>query len=120
MSPYKPKVYCRYPGCNQLVENGYCEKHKQPVTQQEIDRHTHDNKVYGNTAWRRLRRIKLNADPLCEQCLGENIVVPATQVDHIIPVSQQPELKLCYENLQSLCETHHSQKTREENKNGNK
>lgn len=114
--PYKPKQYCKSPGCNQLVDSGYCEKHKQPATQQEIDRHSHDNKVYGNTTWRRLRRIKLNANPLCEICLRDNKIVQASQVDHIIPVKVQPELKLVYENLQSLCETHHSQKTREENK----
>ena len=114
--PYKPKVYCRYPGCNQLVDTGYCIQHKQPVSQQEIDRHRHDNEVYGNTVWRRLRRIKLSANPLCELCLIKGIVVQAEQVDHIIPVSQQPELKLVYENLQSLCETCHSKKTREENK----
>ena len=114
--PYKPKVYCRYPGCNQLVVSGYCDKHKQPASQTEKDRHDHDNKVYGNTAWRKLRRIKLNNNPLCEICLSNDIVVPATQVDHIIPVSKQSELQYVYENLQSLCETCHSKKTREENK----
>src|SRR5450830_1215094 len=114
--PYKPKQYCKSPGCNQLVDTGYCEKHKQPVSQQEIDRHKHDNEVYGNTAWRRLRRIKLCNNPLCELCLSKDIVVQASQADHIIPVAKQPELRLSLSNLQSLCEVCHTKKTREENK----
>jgi len=104
-----------------LVVSGYCEKHKQPLSPNEVDRHNRDNRVYGNMAWRRLRRIKLNANPLCEIHLAmipQQLVV-ASQVDHIIPVKMKPELRLVYENLQSLCETCHSKKTREENK-GNK
>ena len=97
-------------------EKEHHAKHKQPVTQQEIDRHRHDNKVYGNTAWRRLRRIQLNREPLCRTCLSKGIVNQASQVDHIIPVEKQPELRLSLSNLQSLCETCHTKKTREENK----
>lgn len=116
--PYAPRPGCKYPLCPNRAEqtSSYCIQHKQSVTQQEIDRHIHDNKVYGNTVWRRLRRIKLNANPLCELCLSKGVVVQASQADHIIPVSLRPELKLVYENLQSLCETCHSKKTREENK----
>lgn len=106
--PYAPRPYCRL--CNQRAEqsSSYCIQHKQPVTQQEIDRHRHDNKVYGNTAWRRLRRIKLNANPLCELHLAIGEVVQASQVHHLKPVKDYPELKLVYENLQSLCETCHN------------
>ena len=116
--PYSPRPGCKYPLCPNRAEqsSSYCKKHKQPASQQEIYRHSHDNKVYGNTVWRRLRRIKLNANPLCEICLSRGIVVQASQVDHIKPVKDYPELKLVYENLQSLCETCHSKKTREENK----
>src|SRR5450756_2332853 len=114
--PWKPKQYCKEAGCNQLVESGYCSNHSKPVTQQEIDRHRHDNKVYGNTTWRRLRRIKLSNNPLCELCLARGVVVQASQIDHIIPVAKQPELRLSLDNLQSLCETCHSKKTREENR----
>ena len=116
--PYKPLVPCKYPLCRAVIQpgQGYCIKHKQPISQQEIDRHNKDNKVYGNTAWRRLRRIKLNNNPLCEICLAKGIIAQAEQVDHIIPVSLRPDLFLVYDNLQSLCEICHSKKTREENK----
>ncbi|MHB8276487.1 MAG: HNH endonuclease signature motif containing protein [Candidatus Humimicrobiaceae bacterium] len=117
--PYAPRPRCKHPLCPKIAEQSspYCIQHsKQPVSQQEIDRHRHDNRVYGNTTWRRLRRIKLSNDPLCELCLSKDIVVQASQVDHIIPVAIQPELRLSLDNLQSLCETCHSKKTREENK----
>jgi 5-methylcytosine-specific restriction protein A len=116
--PYAPRPYCRL--CNQIAEetSSYCSKHKQAITQKEIDRHIHNNKVYGNTAWRRLRRVKLNANPLCELHLAmiPQQIVAASQVDHIIPITKQPELQYVYENLQSLCEICHTKKTREENK----
>ena len=59
---------------------------------------------------------KLAADPLCELCLAKGNVAQAEEVDHIKPVNQYPELRLVYDNLQSLCVTCHSKKTREENK----
>ena len=113
--PYKPKQYCKNPGCNQLVESGYCEKHKQPISEYDSKRNAVNAKTY-DTTWRRLRRLKLSRNPLCEICLFKEIIEVATEVDHIIPVSQQPELRLVYENLQSACTPCHSKKTREENK----
>ena len=104
--------------CPSLAEKGssYCSIHKPAIRKQYDDsRGTAKERGYDHT-WRRLRRIKLSNNPLCELCLSKDIVVQASQVDHIIPVSQQPELRLVYDNLQSLCETCHSKKTREENK----
>lgn len=116
--PFKSKHYCSVSNCPNLIESGqrYCTNHKQPITEQEKERTKINNKIYGNTTWRRLRRIKLSRDPLCVQCLAIGRVVSAGEVDHIKSVKEYPELRLVYDNLQSLCETHHSQKTRAENK----
>ena len=53
--------------------------------------------------WARLRRMKLNANPLCEECERNGIVTQAKEVHHIIPIDERPELRLVWENLESLC-----------------
>jgi 5-methylcytosine-specific restriction protein A len=115
--PYKPKVSCKYPLCSELIETGerFCPSHKQPTSEYEKKRNSINSKVY-NTTWRRLRRLKLNNNPLCERCLAKGKVIQAEEVDHVISVSQQPELLLVMDNLQSLCTPCHSKKTRAENK----
>ena len=67
-------------------------------------------RVYDLQAWKRARREHLAHEPLCVMCRKLGRTVPATEVDHIIPISKGGEW--FYDNLQSLCESHHSQKTR--------
>ena len=116
--PYKPKVPCKYPLCAETINPSerYCAKHrKQPTSEYEKQRNAVNSKIY-NTTWRRLRRLKLRRDPLCEICLARGLVVAAEEVDHIFPVKDYPELRLVYSNLQSACTPCHSKKTRKENK----
>ena len=69
---------------------------------------------YDKRQWRDVvRPAQLAAHPLCKQCLELGQLIPATEVDHIIPVSEggswyEPE------NLMSLCKACHSVKTRGE------
>ena len=60
--------------------------------------------------WRRLRAAKLAANPYCQNtpCLEL-----ATDVDHITPRSKGGTDD--WDNLQSLCHSHHSAKTAREN-----
>jgi len=113
--PYKPKQYCRFPGCNQLVDTRYCEQHKKPVSKYEEDRESASNRGY-DRKWQRLRAYKLRLNPLCEECLKHGIVEPAEEVHHIKSVEQYPELRLVLDNLESLSKSCHSKKTAEENK----
>ena len=71
---------------------------------------------YGCKHWRRLRRWHLNRHPLCEACAELGLVVPATEVDHIIPRAVAPELRYDTSNLQALCKGCHSRKTRQDAK----
>jgi len=62
-------------------------------------------RIYSKQRWKRLRLQQLSTEPLCRVCRR-----PASQVDHIKPVADGGE-PWSLENLQSLCATHHSQKT---------
>lgn len=62
--------------------------------------------------WREMRRRKLSAQPLCERCLDEGRLTPATEVHHVRPVEDVPEsaqLRLLFDwhNLSSLCHDCH-------------
>lgn len=53
----------------------------------------------------------LAEQPLCEECLAEGVLKPATDVDH-----KDGNVKnMARQNLQPLCHEHHSRKTVKEN-----
>lgn len=71
--------------------------------------------------WSRLRALYLAKNPLCEECFREGKVTPATTVDHIRPFNGYADpLRLCWENLQSLCNRCHSIKSAKESHLGKK
>ena len=41
---------------------------------------------YTTQRWQRLRRMKLQVNPLCETCLKQKRIEPAVAVDHIVAV----------------------------------
>ena len=61
--------------------------------------------------WRALSKQVRMEEPLCRHCLREGRVTAATLVDHIVPLSLSPELRLDRGNLQALCSRCHSFKT---------
>jgi 5-methylcytosine-specific restriction protein A len=66
--------------------------------------------------WRQLRAQVLREEPLCRLCLKGSAglrprVEPAVEVDHIVPVTLAPELRLKRSNLQPLCKRCHRLKT---------
>lgn len=63
--------------------------------------------------WVKLRKIKLHQDPLCAECLRRGKTASANEVDHIVPLRSGGE-RLDMANLQSLCKSCHSRKTRYE------
>jgi hypothetical protein len=69
---------------------------------------------YTNAAWRKLRNQYIEANPLCEHHLEYGNYVEAKIVDHKKPRSQRPDLELDWNNLQSLCQRCHQQKTAKE------
>ena len=64
--------------------------------------------------WQRLRRLKLQASPLCEACLKLGIIVAATAVDHRQPISAGGPAFPPLDGLASLCDRCHNTKSRSE------
>ena len=54
--------------------------------------------------------IKLQANPVCEECLRRGLVTEATVVDHIVPINEGGA-PLDMSNLQSLCAKCHNIKS---------
>lgn len=63
-----------------------------------------DRTRYG-AAWQRQRAATLRAEPLCRLCLAAGMTVPATIVDHILPIADGGGNE--QSNLQPLCKRCH-------------
>jgi 5-methylcytosine-specific restriction protein A len=115
MSPRKPLLPCRHPGCPNLSEERYCPAHRTaPVRDKEADRYYNQHRrdknsqnFYDSKAWRALRKRQLNKQPLCEICLAEGRFNRATLVHHKVGIRDGGD-GLSADNLQSLCWSCHS------------
>jgi 5-methylcytosine-specific restriction protein A len=70
-------------------------------------------RIYNSGLWKHTRRRKLAHDALCEMCLEDNLIVPAVEVDHIVPLADGGA-PYDMANLCSLCTPCHSRKTADE------
>ena len=70
----------------------------------------HNTEFYQSTSWRKLRALKLEQAPMCEECLKAGRLTPAQMVDHIVPINKGGA-PLDIENLQSLCNACHARKS---------
>jgi 5-methylcytosine-specific restriction enzyme A len=113
--PFAPKTHCRYPGCPKLSEkNGYCDKHsKQISAEYDRQRGTPSERGYDVT-WVKLRTMHLSEEPLCRYCKKTGLIIEATEVHHIIPIRERPDLRLVDSNLASACKPCHSTLTMQE------
>jgi len=114
MPVYRAKRPCRQPGCPNLVESGYCEKHKKNEWHKYDDKRGTSSERGYNARWRKARLIYLGKHPLCVECEKEGKAEPGTIIDHIIP--HKGDMKLFWDtsNWQGLCKRHHDIKTAEE------
>ena len=109
--PNRPLKPCQHPGCGVLGKGTYCEAHSQQRgREREQRRGSSTARGYGYD-WQRLRRLKLQADPLCEDCQPRGRATLAVEVHHKIKISERPDLRLDWDNLQSLCEPCHDAKS---------
>lgn len=59
--------------------------------------------------WERRSRLQRRTQPLCEDCIGEGRITPATDVHHVHRRSDGGGL--LDSPLMSLCRSHHSRRT---------
>ena len=70
-------------------------------------------KLYNSKMWKKLRLFYLKNNPLCEECLKINKIVPAKEVHHIKEIlsgkdiDEMLEILLNENNLESVCIMHH-------------
>lgn len=80
-------------------------------------------KIYKSTRWRKLRALKIAEQPLCEMCLAEGKTTIAEDVHHIQSFMSTDDkvlriaLAYDYENLMSICKTHHQMIHNKSNRN---
>jgi 5-methylcytosine-specific restriction protein A len=104
---------CRELGCNnpKTYRSTFCVQHGGGATEKGKE----NNKLYGTAFWKKQRKIQLSKNPLCAACLLEGKVVQAEHIDHVFP-HRQDQIKFKSNLFQSLCVSHHTLKTQEENK----
>lgn len=110
---------CSELGCYNVKPCAKHPKQQSPRSPETAER----DRFYKSAVWLRLRTFFLGLPPeenpgircggLCWECRDSGIVEPATDVDHIAPISDGGD-KTALENLQSLCHSHHASKTRAE------
>lgn len=123
--PARPLQLCRQHGCRTLTRErgGRCEAHRRELEHEYNQVGDDDRKAtkrfYAGLRWRKLRQWILEMRPLCAECQRAGVLRPATEVDHITPRSERPDLAYDQDNLQGLCRSCHSAKTmREKNRGG--
>lgn len=107
--PKLPPRPCTAPRCKQMsVSGGRCKQHQQKAWASSEGK-TATERGYGHS-WRKVRKQALERDQyLCQECLKHGIATLATDVDHIINKAQGGTDEL--NNLQSLCNPCHKNKT---------
>ena len=104
----KQQTPCRYPGCVNLSEGRFCEKHTKQERRVETAGRRGHIKIYSSARWRKLRMFQLRRHPLCNVCGGA-----AGTVDHIIPIEQGGDA-WDMDNLQTICFQCHQEKRAKE------
>ena len=105
--PRKPKRPCSYPGCPNLTDGRFCEKHQREENKryEKYDRNPAVRRRYGRV-WKRVRDAYVKEHPFCEECFKKGIMVPVEEVHHIKPLSEGGNHNKS--NLISLCKSCHA------------
>lgn len=114
--PWKPLSHSQRLG-RSASDRAYAQTRRQTPALAEAKR------IRSSQRWREVRALVLARQPLCADIWGrhkaEGRVEVATQVDHIKPLVEHPELAYDVEWLQALCTACHARKSIEERRQCN-
>ena len=87
--PRKPMKPCAIPGCPNLTEGRYCEKHQRQENKryEKYDRDPAVRRRYGRV-WKRIRDSYVKTHPFCELCYEKGVIVPVEEVHHKVPLAE--------------------------------
>lgn len=82
---------------------------------QKNDKREERQEIYRSPEWKKLRKLFIQHNPLCQECLKEDIITPAIDVHHIdsfMNYEGLERLSVAYDinNLQALCKQCHQKK----------
>lgn len=105
--PRRPQRPCSYPGCPNLCDGQYCDKHKSEARRKydKYERPAEINKKYGR-AWKRIRDKYVSEHPFCELCFEKGMLIPTREVHHKRPLSEGGTHERS--NLIALCKSCHA------------
>jgi len=73
----------------------------------EVYRGSRQSRGY-DAEWEKLRHSYMqHVKRQCEECKRRGYLCLADEVDHIVPIKDEPDLRLEWSNLQALCRQHH-------------
>lgn len=78
--------------------------------QRAEDRPSACKRGYGRR-WHRFRAWYLSGNPLCMDCMGQDVVTPATEAHHKVKVADDPSRMMDATNCRALCKSCHSVRT---------
>ena len=94
----------RFCKCGAVVDGGCARCRTTPGTSTTYK--TTKQRGYG-ADWKDLSERYRRNHPLCEDCLKDDKVTPASEVHHIVPISVDPTQRMTWSNLVALCTTCH-------------
>jgi 5-methylcytosine-specific restriction protein A len=121
--------YCKAPGCDELVREGFCPAHERRAQRQYDDRRGSSHARGYGARWRDFVLHFRSLYPLCgmrppgapdtldSECRAQKRVRPMWVVDHIVPVQGKDDPRF-YDptNHQALCEACHNRKRQRESR----
>ncbi len=73
------------------------------------ERYTEAHRFYNSQPWRRVRRVFLEDNPLCQDCEEQRgKLVPSEEAHHVVERLEDPSRAFDPTNLRALCKPCHS------------
>lgn len=124
MPQINKRKICNKHGFYDAIENASCPKCKKQSnkTYDSTMRSKDRAKIYNSKKWKVVREKAIIRDNMmCQECLRNGIHTQGKEVDHIIELSDRPDLAYDLDNLEYLCVPCHRKKTeKEKNKRANR